>query len=106
MSSFCVSCGRFRFRWAMPRPPVYISVYFDYGCASLWHIEYPVMKTQQTRRDFLEFAAAAIATPLFQPQASPGRITTLAGTGVEGIAANGDLADHATLNNPFGLVIG
>jgi DNA-binding beta-propeller fold protein YncE len=64
------------------------------------------MKTQQTRRKFLELTAAAIAVPLLQPQASPGRITTLAGTGVEGMAANGDLADHATLNNPFGLVIG
>ena len=64
------------------------------------------MKVQQTRREFIEFAAAAIAVPFFKPQGSPGRITTLAGTGVEGLAANGDLAGHATLNNPFGLVIG
>src|SRR5712691_8574415 len=64
------------------------------------------MKNQQTRREFLELTAAAAAAPFFQPQSSPGRITTLAGTGVEGVAADGDLADHATLNNPFGLVIG
>src|SRR3989442_1190128 len=64
------------------------------------------MKTQQTRREFIEFAAASIAAPFFQPLASPSRIATLAGTGVEGLAANGDLAGHSTLNNPFGLVIG
>src|SRR6266581_771707 len=64
------------------------------------------MKTQHTRREFLELTAAAIATPFLQPQKSTGQIATLAGTGVEGMAANGDLADHATLNNPFGLVIG
>src|SRR5437867_2551143 len=64
------------------------------------------MKTQPTRREFIEFAAATIAAPFLRAQASPGRITTLAGTGVEGLAANGDLAGHATLNNPFGLVIG
>src|SRR2546425_1893680 len=64
------------------------------------------MKTQQTRREFIQFAGAAIAAPFFQPRASVGRITTLAGTGVQGLAASGDFAEHATLNNPFGLVIG
>src|SRR5206468_12915483 len=64
------------------------------------------MKTQQTRREFIQFAGAAIAAPFFQPRASGGRITTLAGTGVQGLAASGDFAEHATLNNPFGLVIG
>src|SRR6266704_934929 len=64
------------------------------------------MKTQQSRREFIEFAAASIAAPFFQPQPSPSRIATLAGTGVEGLAANGDLAGHSTLNYPFGLVIG
>src|SRR5256886_8338539 len=64
------------------------------------------MKPQQNRREFIGFAAAALAAPFFQPKPSPGRITTLAGTGVEGLAANGEVADHATLNNPFGLVIG
>ena len=65
------------------------------------------MKNHQTRRDFLGFAAAAVvAAPLFPLPASSSRVTTLAGTGVEGIAANGEAADHAALNNPFGLVIG
>ena len=64
------------------------------------------MKAEYTRREFLGFTAAAIVTPLFPPQASRTRIATLAGTGVQGLAVNGDLADHATLNNPFGLVIG
>jgi len=64
------------------------------------------MKAEYTRREFLGFTAAAIVTPLFPPQASRTRIATLAGTGVQGLAVNGDLADHATLNNPFGVVIG
>src|SRR3989442_5906049 len=64
------------------------------------------MKTQESRREFIGFAAAAIAAPFIQPKPTTGRITTLAGTGVQGLAANGDLADHATLNNPFGIVIG
>jgi DNA-binding beta-propeller fold protein YncE len=62
------------------------------------------MKIQQTRRDFLQFAAAAIAAPYFQTPSH--QISTLVGTGVQGVAANGDLADHTALNNPFGLVIG
>jgi DNA-binding beta-propeller fold protein YncE len=64
------------------------------------------MKTQQTRREFIQFAGATLAAPFFQPRASGGRITTLAGTGVKGLAASGELAEHATLDNPFGLVIG
>ena len=64
------------------------------------------MNTQKSRREFIGFAAAAIAAPFFQPKPLSGRITTLAGTGVQGLPANGDLADHATLNNPFGIVIG
>ena len=64
------------------------------------------MKTQQTRREFMGIAAAAVAAPFVQAHPSPGRIVTIAGTGIEGMAANGDVADRATLNNPFGLVIG
>jgi DNA-binding beta-propeller fold protein YncE len=64
------------------------------------------MKTEQTRREFLSFAAGAMAARFSLPQSSRKQITTLVGTGVQGLAANGDVADHATLNNPFGLVIG
>src|SRR5262245_12771907 len=60
----------------------------------------------QTRREFLELAAGAIAARSYQPQRSRRRITTLAGTGVQGLAADGDVADHTRLDNPFGLVIG
>src|SRR2546422_11726697 len=70
------------------------------------HIEYAPMKTQQTRREFIGIAAPAMAAPFFQAQPAPGRILTIAGTGIEGMAARGDVADHATLNNTFGLVIG
>src|SRR5437879_9249077 len=72
----------------------------------MWiHIEYASMKTQQTRREFMGIAAAAMAAPFLQAPSS-GRIVTIAGTGIEGLAANGDVANRATLNNPFGLVIG
>src|SRR5437899_2015969 len=70
------------------------------------------MKNQQTRRDFLQLTAAAaviLGTDsefVTQNSESVPRITTLAGTGVEGMAMEGDLADQAKLNNPFGIVIG
>jgi sugar lactone lactonase YvrE len=51
------------------------------------------MLAMTTRREFLEFAAAAV---LFRPQAASARITTLVGTGSPSDSAN----------NPFGLVIG
>ena len=70
------------------------------------HIEYAHMKPQPTRRDFLAITAAAIVAPLFPVRPSLGRVTTIAGTGVAGMAASGDVASRATLNNPFGLVIG
>ena len=64
------------------------------------------MKTQRTRREFLEFAAAMAAAPLIGPQTSTARITTIAGIGMAGMAADGDSSDRAPINNPFGLVIG
>ncbi len=63
------------------------------------------MKNPRTRREFIKFTAAVMVTPIFRPQTGS-RITTIAGTGVAGMAAEGDLAERATLNNPFGLVIG
>src|SRR5205823_13841810 len=54
------------------------------------------MKTQQTRREFIGLAAAAVAAPFVQRESSPRRITTLVGV----------VTDNVTLNNPFGLVIG
>ncbi len=60
------------------------------------------MEPIQTRRDFLKLAAMIAVLP----QAPATRITTLAGTGKPGLAADGDPADRASINNPFGLVIG
>src|SRR5437867_2076108 len=60
------------------------------------------MKPTQTRRDFLKLAAAITVLP----QAPVMSITTLAGIGKPGLAADGEPADRATINNPFGLVIG
>jgi sugar lactone lactonase YvrE len=60
-----------------------------------------------TRREFLQSSALLVtATSAFGLQGTPPRIRTIAGTGVMGTAADGDQADRATLNNPFGLVIG
>jgi DNA-binding beta-propeller fold protein YncE len=53
------------------------------------------------RRQFIQSSAIL----LIRPQSTP-RITTIAGTGVAGMAADGELADRAAINNPFGLVIG
>src|SRR5689334_20499537 len=64
------------------------------------------MNGQPTRRDFLGITVAAVASPLLALGASSARIATIAGSGVEGMAVNGDIASRATLNNPFGLVIG
>jgi DNA-binding beta-propeller fold protein YncE len=60
-----------------------------------------------TRREFLQSGALLVtATSAFGGQGATPRIRTIAGTGLMGTAADGDLADRATLNNPFGLVIG
>jgi len=60
-----------------------------------------------TRREFLQSGAFLVtATSAFGGQGAAPRIRTIAGTGMMGTAADGDLADRATLNNPFGLVIG
>lgn len=60
-----------------------------------------------TRREFLQSGALLVtATSAFGGQGTTPRIRTIAGTGMMGMAADGDSADRATLNNPFGLVIG
>jgi sugar lactone lactonase YvrE len=53
------------------------------------------------RRQFLQSSAIL----LVPPQANA-RIATIAGTGKPGLAANGESAGTASINNPFGLVIG
>jgi DNA-binding beta-propeller fold protein YncE len=64
------------------------------------------MNAQQTRRQFLQTSAAFIAAPVLPWQTTVRRITTIAGTGVAGMAADGATADTAQINNPYGLVIG
>jgi sugar lactone lactonase YvrE len=53
------------------------------------------------RREFLQTSAML----LLRPQAAA-RMTTIAGTGTAGLAADNQPADVAPINNPFGLVIG
>ena len=60
-----------------------------------------------TRREFLQSGVllAASASAL-RAQGASQRVSTLAGTGVAGTAKDGDIAEQAQINNPFGLVIG
>ncbi|HSS14636.1 MAG TPA: hypothetical protein VLL04_12125, partial [Rhizomicrobium sp.] len=51
-------------------------------------------------------AAAALAAMPWRASASVGQITTIAGSGVAGLAADGERAATAAINNPFGVLIG
>lgn len=53
------------------------------------------------RREFLQSSAVLLVAR----QGTP-RITTIAGTGTAGMAGDGESADRAPINNPFGVVIG
>jgi sugar lactone lactonase YvrE len=62
------------------------------------------MTTNHNRRSFLASASVFLAAP-GMAEARPG-ISTLIGTGEPGMAADGESAKTAKLNNPFGVVIG
>src|SRR5262252_5825542 len=64
------------------------------------------MKSEPTRREFLKCTAAIAFARTFHPQTSTARITTIAGTGLPGTASDRSDAAVASINNPFGLVIG
>jgi DNA-binding beta-propeller fold protein YncE len=53
------------------------------------------------RRRFLQSSVV-----LLLPQQPRARISTIVGTGTAGMVADGEMADRAAINNPFGLVIG
>jgi DNA-binding beta-propeller fold protein YncE len=53
------------------------------------------------RRQFLQSSAALLLS-----QQVTARMITIAGTGKAGMAADGESADRAAIDNPFGLVIG
>ena len=59
------------------------------------------MLLHMNRRQFLQSSAILIVRPQ-----NTARISTIAGTGAAGMAADGESADRAAINNPFGLVIG
>jgi DNA-binding beta-propeller fold protein YncE len=61
---------------------------------------------RQSRRGFLQSSAALFAAPLLARAQAGRRITTIAGNGVAGSAADGASADSAPINNPYGVVIG
>lgn len=62
------------------------------------------MNPLHTRRQFLATTALFAATPALA-EARP-QIRTLIGTGEAGMVADGESADRAKLNNPFGVLIG
>ena len=62
------------------------------------------MKTNCGRRKFLAGVTMLVATAGAAKAAA--RITTIIGTGQPGMAADGEAAATAKLNNPFGVVIG
>ncbi len=69
------------------------------------------MRAKQTRRQFLRANAMLAALPAVHAASSAhpfqgARIRTIAGTGVAGTAADGDIADETGINNVYGLVIG
>jgi DNA-binding beta-propeller fold protein YncE len=61
------------------------------------------MRRTLTRRIVLGASAGLMAFPA---QAAPGRIVTVAGTGVQGFAADGESVRTAKLDNPFGVLFG
>jgi len=77
---------------------MFVILHEEFGMSSWRH---------PTRREFLQSSAMLIASAsALQSQGAPQRISTIAGTGMAGTAAEGDIADRTQLNNPFGLVIG
>jgi sugar lactone lactonase YvrE len=62
------------------------------------------MNTHYCRRSFLASASVFLAPP-GMAETRPG-ISTVIGTGAPGMAADGEAAETAKLNNPFGVVIG
>jgi DNA-binding beta-propeller fold protein YncE len=53
------------------------------------------------RREFIQSSAVFLL-----PRQASARMTTIAGMGMAGMAADGENADRTPINNPFGLVIG
>jgi sugar lactone lactonase YvrE len=51
----------------------------------------------------LQLASALAARRAFAAQSAPGKVTTICGAGVRGMAADGDAADTAHLDNPYGM---
>jgi DNA-binding beta-propeller fold protein YncE len=61
------------------------------------------MSEQTTRRDFLKAASALLILEPAGQAIRPAQIATLCGTGQRGMAADGDAAATAKLNNPYGM---
>jgi len=61
------------------------------------------MNIPTTRREFLQITSALFALDAVAQTVTAGQITTLCGSGTRGMAADGDDALTAKLNNPYGM---
>jgi DNA-binding beta-propeller fold protein YncE len=61
------------------------------------------MSEQSTRREFLKTASALLIIEPAAQAIRPAQIATLCGTGQRGMAADGEDASTAKLNNPYGM---
>jgi len=61
------------------------------------------MNTHSTRREFLYATTSLAALRAARAQVPAGKVATLCGSGKRGLAANGDTALEASLNNPYGM---
>jgi len=61
------------------------------------------MKSRSTRREFLLSGSALLVVRSVSAQTAASKIATICGSGTRGMAANGDSAETARLNSPYGM---
>src|SRR5262245_32952096 len=64
------------------------------------------VKNSHTRREFLRLSAFTFISAPFSRRAVDTRVTTVVGTGAKGMAADGDAANRAQIDNPFHIAMG
>src|SRR5262245_48968556 len=64
------------------------------------------VKNSHTRREFLRLSAFTFISARFSRRAADTRVTTVVGSGARGMAADGDAANRAQIDNPFHIAMG
>src|SRR5262245_49854661 len=64
------------------------------------------VKNSHTRREFLRLSAFTFISAPFSRRAADTRVTTVVGSGARGMAADGDAANRAQIDNPFHIAMG